>query len=137
MCAGVYLDSAFRDLVLRKVYCDRNRRVAPSYGFSLIPVTVHAWRAWRLEIAQHVLVLAIFVVAGLRAWPAAAIAASVLAAFYVGRRLLPLVGDFAAYYRGQKSYLEFEQLRSRQTLLGYCMLNVIWERAVPASGRRS
>ena len=68
------------------------------------------------------LVLAIFVVAALSAWRAAAIAASLLAAWYVGCRLFPLFGDFAAYYRGKKSHQEYERLRSRQTLLGYSML---------------
>ena len=146
MCAGVYLDSDFRDLVLRSIYCGRNRRVAPSYGFSLIPVTVHAWRAWRLEVAQHVLILAIFVTAGVRVWRAAAIAATILAAAYVGRRLFPLIGEIAAFYRGRGSYLELEGLRKRQEPLGYAMLlflecvrswlSVGFKPACPGTGRR-
>lgn len=122
MCAGVYLDSDFRDLVLRKIYCDRNRWIAPSHGFSLTPLMVHAWRAWRLEVMQHVLIIAIFVTAGLWEWRAPAIAASLLAALHVGRRLFPLIGEIAAFYRGRGSYQEFERLRKRQEPLGYAML---------------
>jgi len=122
MCAGVYLDRAFRDLVLRKVYCDRNRRVAPSYGFDLVPVLVHAWRAWRLEVAQHLMVLAVFAVALVRVPLDAVIAAGVLALWYLGLRLLRLGVDFSAYYRGRKSFLAFEQMRSRRNALLYAML---------------
>jgi hypothetical protein len=62
LCAGVYVDSAFRDRVLRDSYNDNKRRFAPSYGFDPIPVLRHAWRSWRLEITQHVVVTAILVV---------------------------------------------------------------------------
>ena len=59
LCAGVYLDRSFRDLVIRKVHNDSRRRVAPSYGFDLVPVVRHAWRAWVLEVVLHTAVLAI------------------------------------------------------------------------------
>src|SRR5260370_36991459 len=75
-----------------------------------------------MSTAQHLLILAIFVTAGLQAWRDAAIAASILATSYIGRRLFPLIGEIAAFYRGQRSYLEFEQLRKRQEPLGYPML---------------
>ncbi|WP_157979008.1 hypothetical protein, partial [Nocardia aurea] len=32
LCAGVYLDPAFRGVVLRRVHNDTARMVAPSYG---------------------------------------------------------------------------------------------------------
>ncbi|MGW4816227.1 hypothetical protein ACWEPB_31885 [Kitasatospora cineracea] len=45
LCAGVYVDEKFRDLVIDRVCNAPHRRVAPSYGFDVIPVMHHAWRA--------------------------------------------------------------------------------------------
>ena len=53
LCAGVYLDRTFRNQVLRRVYGDTRHRVAPSYGFDLIPVVDHAWRSWWLDTAHQ------------------------------------------------------------------------------------
>lgn len=63
LCAGVYLDRDFRDLVIRKVHNDSRRPVAPSYGFDLVPVVRHAWRAWALEVGLLTAVLAVLTVA--------------------------------------------------------------------------
>ncbi len=52
LCAGVYLDRAFRNLVIRKVHNVPRRRAAPSYGFDLVPVVRHAWRSWWLDIGH-------------------------------------------------------------------------------------
>jgi hypothetical protein len=49
LCAGVYRDRWFRDLVIRQIHNDSRRRVAPSYGFDLVPVVRHAWRSWFLD----------------------------------------------------------------------------------------
>ncbi|MFC7380641.1 hypothetical protein [Sphaerisporangium rhizosphaerae] len=57
LCAGVYLDRNFRSTVIQKVYNDTRRRVAPSYGFDLVAVVRHAWRAWALEVIQDVGIL--------------------------------------------------------------------------------
>ncbi|TKK85229.1 hypothetical protein FDA94_26530 [Herbidospora galbida] len=57
LCAGVYLDRIFRIKVLHKVHNDTRHMIAPSYGFDLVPVIRHAWRAWILEHAQHVAVV--------------------------------------------------------------------------------
>ncbi|GLX99136.1 hypothetical protein [Herbidospora sp. NBRC 101105] len=57
LCAGVYLDRTFRIKVLHKVHNDTRHMIAPSYGFNLVPVIRHAWRAWFLEHAQHVAVV--------------------------------------------------------------------------------
>ncbi|MFE3450599.1 hypothetical protein ACFXJ8_16870 [Nonomuraea sp. NPDC059194] len=74
LCAGVYLDRDFREMVIRRVYNDSKHMVAPSYGFDLVPVVVHAWRAWRLETLKWVLVLAVLL--GGIAWAPAATAAT-------------------------------------------------------------
>jgi predicted metallopeptidase len=77
LCAGVYLDREFREMIIRRVYNDSKHMVAPSYGFDLVPVVIHAWRAWWLETLKWLLLLAILFVAFIRA-PAAAIAAVAL-----------------------------------------------------------
>jgi hypothetical protein len=41
LSAGAYVDSSFRDLAIRKVKNNSQRRVAPSYGFDLVPVVRH------------------------------------------------------------------------------------------------
>jgi len=53
MCAGVYLNRRFRNLVIR-VHNDCRHRVTPSYGFDLVPVLEHARRAWVLATAHQV-----------------------------------------------------------------------------------
>ena len=45
LCAGVYVNERFRDLVINQVCTAPHRRVAPSYGFDIVPVMHHAWRA--------------------------------------------------------------------------------------------
>lgn len=117
MCAAVYLDREFRDKVLRDAYCDRNRRVAPSYGFDLVVVVLHAWRAWLLEFIQNVVVLAALVIAIVDFPIKAVIAAEALAIFYLVTNLLGVGRDLAAYYRGQGSYPDFEKMRSRGNVL--------------------
>ncbi|MBP2405659.1 hypothetical protein [Streptomyces syringium] len=49
LCTGVYVDERFRDLVIDKVCTAPHRRVAPSYGFDIVPVMHHAWRAAALN----------------------------------------------------------------------------------------
>lgn len=60
MCAGVYLNRHFRDLVIR-VHNDCRHRVAPSYGFDLVPVLEHARRAWVLATVHQVGTLTVLV----------------------------------------------------------------------------
>jgi len=61
LCAGVYVDRSFRDLILRKIHNDARHRVAPSYGFNLVPVVRHAWRSWLLDTGQLLAMLGILV----------------------------------------------------------------------------
>ena len=61
LCVGVYLDRAFRWTVLHRVHNDPSRVIPPSYGFYLIPVVSHAWRAWIIETVQRTAVLAVLV----------------------------------------------------------------------------
>jgi hypothetical protein len=58
LCAGVYVDERFRDLVIDEVCTAPHRRVAPSYGFDIVPVMQHAWRAAALRALPRTTVLA-------------------------------------------------------------------------------
>ncbi|MEU6823291.1 hypothetical protein ABZ921_21875 [Streptomyces atriruber] len=54
------MDAQYRTAVIQQVYNARKRRVAPSYGYDLVPVLAHAWRAWWLSTVTDALILAIF-----------------------------------------------------------------------------
>ncbi|MGW3099522.1 hypothetical protein ACWDCC_39415 [Streptomyces sp. NPDC001102] len=58
LCAGVYVDERFRDLVIDEVCTAPHHRVAPSYGFDIVPVMQHAWRAAALRALPRAVVLA-------------------------------------------------------------------------------
>ncbi|WP_330323746.1 hypothetical protein [Streptomyces pseudovenezuelae] len=58
LCAGVYVDERFRDLVIDEVCTAPHRRVAPSYGFDIVPVMQHAWRAAALRALPRATLLA-------------------------------------------------------------------------------
>ena len=62
MCAGVYVDRSFRELVIRRIHNDARHRIAPSYGFDLVPVVRHAWRSWLLETGQLLAILCTLIV---------------------------------------------------------------------------
>ncbi|MFD4629191.1 hypothetical protein ACFVYR_04715 [Streptomyces sp. NPDC058284] len=78
LCAGVYLDARFRTAVIHGVYNARRRRVAPSYGYDLVPVLAHAWRAWWLSTVEDALFLALFCAAFVMRPAAAFFATAVL-----------------------------------------------------------
>ncbi|MDJ0382829.1 hypothetical protein [Streptomyces sp. G-G2] len=50
LCAGTYLDAAYRDRVIDELYVHEERIVAPSYGFDAARVLAHALRARRAEL---------------------------------------------------------------------------------------
>lgn len=85
LCAGTYLDRDFRGVVLRHVHNDTAHLVAPSYGFDLIPVVRHAWRAWALETMQHLYAVAVLVIGFAINPPAALTVISVLGFWHLSR----------------------------------------------------
>ncbi|MFG2135522.1 hypothetical protein [Streptomyces sp. NPDC048650] len=50
MCAGTYLDEAFRDAVIDELYVHEERFAAPSSGIDAARVLAHALRARRLQL---------------------------------------------------------------------------------------
>ena len=117
MCAGTYLDPVFRNRLLREVYNDRSRRVAPSYGFDAALVLRHAWWAWWLETVQNILIVAVVVVACLRMPLDLIIVVSVLVIWYVLRLWRSWTAELTAYYSGSRQILNAQQLQARGKLL--------------------
>ncbi|MGW7415548.1 hypothetical protein [Streptomyces sp. NPDC054863] len=63
LCAGSYLDGAYRDAVIEELYVHEERIAAPSYGIDATRVLAHALRARRAELAWAVGMLAVWVLA--------------------------------------------------------------------------
>jgi hypothetical protein len=122
MCAGTYLDREFRDQVLKGIYNDVNRRVAPSYGFDLPLVVHHAWRAWWLELCQHLAVLAILGFAFICMTAQAVIVISALTIWYLLRGTAGWARGLPAYYTGRITEGQLKQLQSRGKFLGGWLL---------------
>lgn len=113
MCVGCYVDHDFRERAMTEVYLNKSRQVAPSYGFDLVPVLVHARRAGWIDHVQHFLVIVLSI-----AWIrhdvfAAAITASTLVTWYVLKRFGRLFKDYAGYVRHTGSLAERSHLRRR------------------------
>ncbi|WP_328620504.1 hypothetical protein [Streptomyces sp. NBC_00354] len=58
LCAGTYLDAAYRDRVIEELYVHEERFPAPSYGFDAARVLAHALRALRTEVAWSAAIVA-------------------------------------------------------------------------------
>jgi hypothetical protein len=117
MCAGTYLDPVFRNRLLREVYNDRNRRVAPSYGSDVALVLRHAWYAWWLETVQNILIAVVIIVACLRMPLDMTIVVSVLVIWYVLHLSRSWTAEFSAYYSGSRQIVNNQQLQARGKLL--------------------
>ncbi len=126
LCTGVYVDRKFRDMVLRKVHNAPGHRVSPSYGFDLVAVVRHAWRAWVLEIAQHAGVLSVLVIGYVLDAPAAVAAVSAMGLWPLGRKALRAVPEWLRlkskisterWMRRRMSHAESSRLREQTRLL--------------------
>jgi hypothetical protein len=103
LCAGTYLDREFRDRALREVYNARDKRVAPSSGFDVVPLLHHAWRAWWLETGQYLGTFAVLAI-GLAIVPLdTAIAVDVLAVWWLSRLWLRWAARFVGYGEAMSS----------------------------------
>lgn len=89
LCSGTYVDEHFRDLVIDKVCTSPHRRVAPSYGFDIVPVMRHAWRAATLTAVLRITLLgSVIAPAFAGALPASALVACGLALLWLLRLTL-------------------------------------------------
>lgn len=113
MCVGCYVDHEYRERAVCDVYLARSRQVAPSYGYDLIPVLVHARRAAWIDHAQHVLVVVAIAYWIYHDLFAAAITISAVIDWYVIKRFWRLLKDFMSYIRTRGSLAERAHLRRR------------------------
>ena len=117
LSAGAYLDAAYRNRLIREVYLDRAHRVAPSYGFTLGPVLIHARRALLYEAACDVLLVG-SMVAGLFLALAPTIAALLfLALWYVSGAAVRLSHDYLRYYLKRGTLDDYTHLQQRLKVL--------------------
>jgi hypothetical protein len=123
MCAGVVMDALFRDELLRKVYNDRTRRVAPSYGFNLVIVLRYAWRAWWLDLALRCALLAALAIALVEAPLRTVIALSGLTLWFMVRKV-PAWADGLTnyYYHGEGPESDIRRIESNGRTLGFAAL---------------
>ncbi|MGR6918489.1 hypothetical protein ACU635_29940 [[Actinomadura] parvosata] len=137
LCAAVYFDRDFRDDVIWRVLFDPAHRVAPSYGFDLVPVVGHAKRASLMEICERLGFLSVFVGAWL-ALPALAITVGCFLLLWLAlRRLahtLPALGrlraqeaidDFMHRLRYRRQKHELEELRREVKLVALACLALL------------
>jgi hypothetical protein len=124
LCAGAYVDHKYCTTVLRNVYFDRSRRLAPSYGFELLSVLVHARRAWLLDLGQHEAVTLI-ALASLAIDPFSfAAAVAILASWYVLRRAARLLGAYARFLLGRTHPEEPDRIRSQAAIFGLVFVGI-------------
>jgi hypothetical protein len=124
LCAGAYIDHRYCTTVLRNVYFDRSRRLAPSYGFELLSVLVHARRAWLLDLGQHVAVTLI-ALASLMIDPFSfAAAAAILASWYVLRRAARLLSAYVRFLLGRTHPEEPDRIRAQAAIFGLAFVGI-------------
>ncbi|MEU6575013.1 hypothetical protein [Streptomyces sp. NPDC046805] len=62
LCAGAYLDPAFREKVIEELYLNEQRIVAPSLGHDAARVLAHALRARRIEAGSSAAIVGLWAV---------------------------------------------------------------------------
>ncbi|MFF4557854.1 hypothetical protein [Streptomyces sp. NPDC001422] len=132
LCAGVYVDERFRDLVIDEVCTAPHRRVAPSYGFDIVPVMHHAWRAAALSALPRLMVLAAVVGPVLTgAIPVAVLVASGFSLLLLARLALVLRAmDQTAPAQASKRHSRSRgPLRAHRYLLRFLFPRVITRKA--------
>jgi len=124
LCAGAYVDDKYCTTVLRNIYFERSRRLAPSYGFELLSVLVHARRAWMLDLGQHE-IITVIALASLMIDPFSfAVAVAGLASWYVLRRAARLVSVYVRFLLGRTHPEEPDRIRAQATVFGLAFIGI-------------
>ncbi|MGW4604620.1 hypothetical protein ACWENS_15275 [Streptomyces sp. NPDC004532] len=122
LCAGVHLDSVYRDRVIEELHLNEQRIVAPSLGFDAARVLAHALRARRLELAWAGAVIGLWLVGS-------ALSGGLLLGFLVPSLMLAIAswirgraGDPPLYRRVPAFFLRWW---GRLTFAGYLVITVL------------
>ncbi len=94
LCVGAYTDTTFRNRCLREVYYQDKRFVAPSYGFSLLPVLDACVGARNIDIVRDVAIVVTLGVAAYLNWISVAAVGAALVCLWVTRPAARLIRDF-------------------------------------------
>lgn len=131
LCAGVYVDERFRDLVIDEVCTAPHRRVAPSYGFDIVPVMQHAWRAAALRALPRAMILATVVGPLLTGnVPAAVLIASGFGLLLLLRLAVVLRGvDSQSMAAGRSRRRASDPLRAHRLLLRFLLPRITTPKA--------
>jgi hypothetical protein len=125
LCAGTYLDREFRQRLLRDIYNSRERRIAPSYGYDLVQVLRHAWRAWWLELVRDAVAVALFVAAVLTAPWGTLLTVGLLAMWYALRACWRILVEAGRMLLERKSFDHLRGLRVRAKLVAGGLLGSV------------
>ncbi len=136
LCAGVYVDRSFHDLVIRQVHNNSPRQVAPSYGFDLVAVVRHAWRSWYLDPGLQVAIVGCLVLGSRLA------VALVVCVILVSLMLRVAARIIAETFRTQvaavaEDWFERRKFRIRPEIVGSPFLTTTQARGIFASASKS
>ncbi|MET8635650.1 hypothetical protein [Streptomyces sp. NPDC004680] len=122
LCAGVYLDSVYRDRVIEELHLNEQRIVAPSLGLDAARVLAHALRARRLELAWAGAIIGLWLVGS-------ALSGGLLLGFLVPSLMLAIAswirgraGDPPLYRRVPAFFVRWW---GRLTFAGYLVITVL------------
>ncbi|GAA1651115.1 hypothetical protein ACFQY4_26505 [Catellatospora bangladeshensis] len=116
LCAGVYLDSRFAQRVLLDAYADRSRHVAPSFGFDVAQVALHARRAWLIDSAQHVVLVGAILLIG-AAPVVVVLAGGMIMIWHILHQLRLIAVDFGRYLRDRPGWGDLVGFRVRLSVV--------------------
>ena len=125
LCAGTYLDRELRQRLLRDIYNSRERRVAPSYGYNLVQVLRHAWRAWWLDLARDAVAVALFIVAVLTVPLGTLLTVEFVVMWYALRACWRILAQAGQMLLERKSYDHLRGLRVRAKLVACGLLGSV------------
>lgn len=125
LCAGTYLDRELRQRLLRNIYNSRGRRVAPSYGYNLVQVLRHAWRAWWLDLTRDAVAVALCIFAVLTVPLGTLFTIELVALWYALRAGWRIMAQASRMLLERKSYDDLRGLRVRAKLVAFGLLGSI------------
>ena len=133
LSAGAYLDDEFCLTALRRVYYQRKRIVAPSYGFDVVTVLGHCIRARRVMVVRDVLLVTLLLTALWRSPMTVLLVLLALLLFHVtvtavhvGRESLEYLREPKQYDAADRTMRHADAGRARRDILGTRGFRRLW-----------